>query len=177
MGHHGVYVVLTVSIETGGGRATALLLIKITMGRRWLLAAVVLPWCLPPVVYAIIWGWITNPSYGLMNRLSQASGLTNGNHVWFTDRNTGFVLVSVVPAWPILPLTVIILLAALQSIAKERYEGAKLGGAIALHRLRQITLPLIAPVFAIYQFDEAWILNGTSTDTRSIISGSRRPSV
>ncbi|MEO6300023.1 MAG: sugar ABC transporter permease [Paracoccaceae bacterium] len=173
-----VYVILAVVIETGGGLMAALLLNRITIGRRWLLAAVVLPWCLPPVINAIIWGWIFNPSYGLMNGLLQATGLTSGNHVWFNDRGTGLVLISLVHAWRMMPLTVIILLAALQSIPKELYEAAKLDGATALQSLRQITLPLIAPglaialsqstVFAINLFDEAWILNGASTDTRSI---------
>ena len=174
----GVYVLLAVVIETGGGLAAALLLNKITLGRRWSLAAVVLPWCMPPVVNAIIWGWIFNPSYGLMNGLLQGVGLKQGNHVWFNDRGTGLVLVSVVRAWRMMPLTVIILLAALQSIPKELAEAAKLDGATAFQRLRQITLPLIAPglaialsqstVFAINLFDEAWILNGAATDTRSI---------
>ncbi len=174
----GVYVVLTVAIETVGGLAAALLLNRITLGRRWLLAAVVLPWCLPPVVNAIIWAWIFNPSYGLLNGLVRAVGLAQENHVWFNDRATGLVLISVVHAWRMMPLTVIILLAALQSIPKELYEASRLDGATAVQRLRQITLPLIAPglaialsqstVFAINLFDEAWILNGTATDTRSI---------
>lgn len=78
-----------------------------------------------------------------------------------------------------MPLTVIILLAALQSIPAELYEAARLDGATPLQRLRKITLPLIAPglaialsqstVFAVNLFDEAWILNGASLDTRSVI--------
>ena len=174
----GVYVLLAVMIETAGGLAAALLLNTITVGRRWLLAAVVLPWCLPPVVNAIIWAWIFNPSYGLMNGILRTLELTAVNFVFFNDRTTGLVLISVVHAWRMMPLTVIILLAALQSIPKELYEAARLDGATALQRLRQITLPLIAPglaialsqstVFAINLFDEAWILNGAATDTRSI---------
>lgn len=174
----GVYVLLAVVIETAGGLAAALLLNTITVGRRWLLAAVVLPWCLPPVVNAIIWAWIFNPSYGLMNGILRTLELTAVNFVFFNDRTTGLVLISVVHAWRMMPLTVIILLAALQSIPKELYEAARLDGATALQRLRQITLPLIAPglaialsqstVFAINLFDEAWILNGAATDTRSI---------
>ena len=174
----GVYVLLAVVIETAGGLAAALLLNTITVGRRWLLAAVVLPWCLPPVVNAIIWAWIFNPSYGLMNGILRTLELTAVNFVFFNDRTTGLALISVVHAWRMMPLTVIILLAALQSIPKELYEAARLDGATALQRLRQITLPLIAPglaialsqstVFAINLFDEAWILNGAATDTRSI---------
>jgi len=174
-----VYVVLAVAIETIGGLMAALLLNRVKIGRRWLLAAVVLPWCLPPVVNAIIWMWIYNPSYGLLNGIFQAIGLTTENQVWFNDRTTGLFLVALVHAWRMMPLTVIILLAALQSIPSELYEASRLDGASAWQRLGQITLPLIAPglaialsqstVFAINLFDEAWILNGASTDTRPII--------
>jgi multiple sugar transport system permease protein len=175
----GIYVVLTVLIETIGGLAVALLLNRITKGRRWLLAIVVLPWCLPPVVNAIIWAWIYNPSYGLLNGLLQAIGLTTENQVWFNDRGTGLVLISLVHAWRMMPLTVIILLAALQSIPAELYEASRIDGATLSQRLFQITLPLIAPglaialsqstVFAFNIFDEAWILNGAATDTRPIM--------
>ena len=174
----GVYVVLAVGVETIGGLAAALLLNRIKVGRRWLLAAVVVPWCLPPVVNAIIWGWIFNPSYGLLNAILMAVGLIQDNRVWFNDRGMGLFLISLVHAWRMMPLTVIILLAALQSIPGELYEAARLDGATGWQRLRQITLPLIAPglaialsqstVFAINLFDEAWILNGAATDTRSI---------
>lgn len=175
----GVYVVLAVIIETVGGLAAALLLNRITKGRRWLLAAVILPWCLPPVVNAIIWVWIYNPSYGLLNGVLKTVGLIQENHVWFNDQTTGWLLISIVHAWRMMPLTVIILLAALQSIPGELYEAAKIDGATVWQRLRQITLPLIAPglaialsqstVFAINLFDEAWILNGSATDTRPIM--------
>lgn len=178
-GTTGIYVVLAVTIETLGGLMAALLLNRITLGRRWILAAVVVPWCLPPVVNAIIWMWIYNPSYGLLNGLLHAVGLIQENRVWFNDRSTALFLVALVHAWRMMPLTVIILLAALQSIPAELYEASRLDGANAWQRLRRITLPLIAPgltialsqstVFAINLFDEAWILNGASADTRSVI--------
>ncbi len=173
------YVVMTVVIETVGGLAMALLLNAVTVGRRWLLAIMVLPWCLPPVVNAIIWMWIYNPAYGPLNGLLMTVGLIDGPQVWFNDRGTGLFLVSLVHAWRMMPLTAIILFAALQSIPAELYEAARLDGAGALKRLRQITLPLIAPgltialsqstVFAVNLFDEAWVLNGVSMDTRSVI--------
>ena len=173
----GVYVVLAVGVETIGGLAAALLLNRIKVGRRWLLAAVIVPWCLPPVVNAIIWGWIFNPSYGLMNAILMSVGLIHGNQVWFNDRGMGLFLISLVHAWRMMPLTVTILLAALQFIPPELYEAARLDGATVWQRLRQITLPLIAPllaialslstVFSINLSDEAWILNGAATDTRS----------
>lgn len=174
-----IYVLLAVAIETIGGLGMALLLNAITVGRRWLLAIMVLPWCLPPVVNAIIWLWIYNPSYGPLNGILMALGVIDTPQVWFNDRETGLFLVSLVHAWRMMPLTAIILFAALQSIPGELYEAARLDGAGPLHRLRKITLPLIAPgltialsqstVFAVNLFDEAWVLNGASMDTRSVI--------
>ena len=167
------------TIETVGGLAAALVLHRASRGRRWLLAIVVLPWCLPPVVNAIIWLWIYNPSYGLLNGILQNVGLISENQVWFNDRFTGLVLVSVVHAWRMLPLTAIILLAALQSIPNNLYEAAKLDGASPWRQFTMITLPLISgglaislsqsTVFAFNLFDEAWILNGSSLGTRSIM--------
>jgi multiple sugar transport system permease protein len=174
-----IYVAIAVAIETIGGLAAALVLNKAKIGRRWLLAIVVLPWCLPPVVNAIIWLWIYNPSYGLLNALLRSVGLIAENHVWFNDRFTGLLLISVVHAWRMMPLTAIILLAALQSIPQNLYEAARIDGATAWRQFSLITLPLISgglaialsqsTVFAFNLFDEAWILNGSAMDTRSIM--------
>lgn len=174
-----VYVVIAVALQAVGGLGAALLLNKIQRGRRWLLAVLVLPWCLPPVVNALVWLWIYNPSYGLLNGVLQALGLIETNRVWFNDRTTALFLIALVHVWRMLPLTAIILLAALQSIPKELYEAARLDGAGPIRAFRSITLPLISggiaialsqsTVFAFNLFDEAWILAGTSLDTRTVI--------
>lgn len=173
------YVLFTVAIETVLGICAALLLNKIKIGRSWLLAALILPWCLPPVVNAVVWNWIFNPSYGVLNNALVALGIISENKVWFNDRMSALFMISVVHAWRMMPLTAIIILAALQNIPKELYEAARLDGAGAIKIFRRITLPLIAgglaialsqsTVFAFNMFDEAWIMNGTGSDTRSIM--------
>jgi len=174
-----IYVVIAVILETVGGLAAALLLNKVKLGRRWLLAALILPWCLPPVVNAVVWLWIYNPSYGLLNGILQSLGLIGENKVWFNDRETALFLVALVHVWRMMPLTAIILLASLQSIPADLYEAAKLDGAGALRCFKLVTLPLISgglaialsqsTVFAFNLFDEAWILTGSSLDTRTVI--------
>jgi multiple sugar transport system permease protein len=174
-----IYVVIAVVLETVGGLGAALLLNRVKFGRRWLLAALILPWCLPPVVNAVVWLWIYNPSYGLLNGILQSFGIISENKVWFNDRATALFLVSLVHVWRMMPLTAIILLAALQNIPADLYEAAKLDGAGALKSFRLITLPLISgglaialsqsTVFAFNLFDEAWILTGSSLDTRTVI--------
>ncbi|NDW06441.1 carbohydrate ABC transporter permease [Jiella pacifica] len=173
------YVAMAVILETVGGLAAALLLNSVRHGRQWLLAAVVLPWCLPPVVNAIVWMWIYNPSYGLLNHALMSLGVIDTPQVWFNDRGTGLFLITLVHVWRMMPLTAIILLAALQSIPKELYEAAKLDGAGAVKSFQMVTLPLISgglaialsqsTVFAFNLFDEAWIMGGSGLGTRSVI--------
>ena len=174
-----VYVLVAVAVETGLGLGAALVLNRLTRGRRWRLAIIVLPWCLPPVVNAIIWGWIYNPSFGLLNGVLFKLGLIEGYHVWFNDRASGLILIALVHAWRMMPLTAIILLAARQAVPDMLYEAARLDGASPWRQFREITLPLISgglaialsqsTVFALNLFDEAWILNGNSMDTRPAI--------
>ncbi|CAJ0997547.1 Inner membrane ABC transporter permease protein YcjO [Sodalis praecaptivus] len=175
-----IYVILAVVIEILGGLGAALLLNKVKTGRRWLLAAVILPWALPPVVNAIIWSWINNPHYGLLNGLLLKTGLIEQSHVWLNDRATALFLIVLVHVWRMMPLNAVIILAALQTIPNELYEAAKVDGASPLRTFRMITLPLIGGAFGIALtqstitafnlFDEAWILTGSSAATRPIQS-------
>lgn len=174
-----VFVAMTVALQTVLGLAAALLLNRIGFARSILLAALVLPWCLPPVVNAVVWSWIFNPSYGVLNDILKSLGIIEANHVWFNDRLTAIFLIALVHAWRMMPLTAIILLAALQSIPKDLYEAGRMDGAGAIGLFRLVTLPLISgglaialsqsTVFAFNMFDEAWILNGASLDTRSVM--------
>lgn len=173
-----IYVILAVIMEILGGLGAALLLNKVKTGRRWLLAAVILPWALPPVVNAIVWAWIYNPHYGLLNGLLLKLGLIADSHVWLNDRYTALFLIVLVHVWRMLPLNAVIILAALQTVPGELYEAAKVDGATPFRTFRTITLPLIAGAFGIALtqstitafnlFDEAWILTGPSAATRPI---------
>lgn len=172
------YVVLAVTMELLLGLGAALLLNNMKTGRRWLLAAVILPWALPPVVNAMVWSWIYNPHYGLLNGLLLRFGFIDQARVWMNDQGTALVLVTLVHVWRMMPLNAVILLAALQTIPRELYEAAEVDGAGRFLSLRMITLPLISgalgialtqsTITAFNIFDEAWILAKASAITRPI---------
>jgi multiple sugar transport system permease protein len=174
-----LYVVIAVSVETGVGIAGAALLNQVKVGRRWLLAAIILPWALPGVVNATIWLWIYQPGAGLLNGILVAFGLPFDNHVWFNDKTSAIIAVVVVHIWRMLPLNIVIVLAAMQSIPGELYEAARIDGASRLSMFGSITLPLVRSAIAIAMtnstvaafnfFDEAWVLAGSSLDTRPIL--------
>jgi multiple sugar transport system permease protein len=174
-----IYVVIAVTVETVFGVLGAALINQVRVGRRWLLAAVVLPWALPGVVNGVIWMWIYSPSAGLLDGILVAFGLPYDNHVWFNDRTSAIIAISVVHIWRMLPLTIVIVLAAMQSIPDTLYEAARIDGAGRLKMFGFITLPLIRGAIAIAMtnstvaafnfFDEAWVLAGASLDTRPIL--------
>ncbi|GEM_PF-2526560 len=83
-----IYVVLAVLAETIFGVFGASLINQLKVGRRWILAAVILPWALPGVVNSVIWLWIYQPGAGLLNGILTALGLPFENHVWFNDRTS-----------------------------------------------------------------------------------------
>src|SRR3954468_15313705 len=175
-----VYVALAVSIETVVGVLAASLINQVRIGRQWLLAAVILPWALPGVVNAVIWMWIYQPGAGLLNGILSAFGLPFDNHVWFNDRSSALIAVAVVHIWRMMPLTVVIALAAMQSIPEHLYEAARIDGATRPQMFFSITGPLVrsaiavaianSTVAAFNLFDEAWVLTASSLDTRPILT-------
>ena len=175
-----IYVGICVGVETVFGVLAAALINQVKFGRQWLLAAVILPWALPGVVNAVIWMWIYQPGAGLLNGLLSVAGLPFDNHVWFNDRVSAIVAVAVVHIWRMMPLTVVIVLAAMQSIPEHLYEAARIDGASRPQMFFSITVPLVrsaiavaianSTVAAFNLFDEAWVLNASSLDTRPVLT-------
>ncbi len=174
-----IYVLLAVVAETVFGVLAASLINQVRVGRRWILAAVILPWALPGVVNSVIWLWIYQPGAGLLNGILSALGLPFDNHVWFNDRTSAIIAVTVVHVWRMMPLTIVIVLAAMQSIPSHLYEAARIDGATRPQMFTLVTLPLVrtaiavsmtnATVNAFNLFDEAWVLSGASLETRPIL--------
>jgi multiple sugar transport system permease protein len=174
-----LYVAIAVSAETVFGVLAAALINQVRVGRQWLLAAIVLPWALPGVVNAVIWMGIYLPGPGLLNGILTVMGFSFDNHVWFNDRASAIMAISVVHIWRMMPLTIVIVLAAMQSIPDDLYEAAVIDGATRPQLFFLITLPLVrgaiavamtnATVNAFNLFDEAWVLASASLDTRPVL--------
>ena len=139
--------------------------------RGVVLALVILPWALPAVVEAVIWNWIYNPTFGVMNSALHSAHLIGGYHVWLgLSRWLTIGLIEIVQVWQITPLSALIILAALQAIPTDLYEAARVDGAGPLQAFRRISLPLIKPAIAVAAvealvlslniFDQVYILNG-----------------
>ena len=138
------YVVVGVVASVVLGTVIAVALRQRFRLRGVILALVILPWALPAVVEAVIWNWIYNPTFGVMNSALHSAHLIGGYHVWLgLNRWLTIVLIEIVQVWQITPLSALIILAALQSIPPDLYEAARVDGAGPVQAFRRISLPLI----------------------------------
>jgi multiple sugar transport system permease protein len=165
------YVAIGVVLSVVFGTAIAVALRDRFRFRGIVLAVIILPWALPAVVEAVIWSWIYNPTFGVLNSALHSAHAIGGYHVWLgLNRWLTILLIEIVQVWQITPLSVLIILAALQSIQPDLYEAARVDGAGSLQMFRRISLPLIRPALAIATvealvlslniFDQVYILNG-----------------
>jgi multiple sugar transport system permease protein len=175
-----LYIVVGVGLSTLFGLVIALVLQRRSHWRGIILALVVLPWALPAVVEAVIWGWIYDPTFGVLNSVLKSLGVINTYHVWVgIGRVVSIVLIELVQVWQITPLAALLILAALQSIPQELYEAARVDGAGRWEMFKRITLPLIRPGLAVAMvesliltlnvFDQVYVLNGFAPGGASIM--------
>jgi len=175
-----LYIIVGVALSTLFGLVIALILQRRSHWRGLILALVVLPWALPAVVEAVIWGWIYDPTFGVLNSVLKSLGLINSYHVWIgIGRIVSIVLIELVQVWQITPLAALLILAALQSIPQELYEAARVDGAGRWAMFKRITLPLVRPGLAVAMveslilslnvFDQVYVLNGFAPGGASIM--------
>ncbi len=140
-----VYSVTTVALKGIGGMALALLLNQYFPLRRFVRAALLLPWIVPTALSTLAWLWIFDPTFSVINWcLVNLFGLPRLN--WLGDSALAMTSIIVVNVWRGVPFFAISILAGLQTIAEELYEAASIDGADAVRRFWHITLPLVRPV-------------------------------
>jgi multiple sugar transport system permease protein len=108
-----------------------------------------LPWLLPEVVVALIWKWLFNPTYGLINYILNSIGIIDSDVSWFDSSASALAGVIFVATWKGYPIVMIMMLAGMKNIPQERYEAAAVDGASRLQQFRHITLPGLRPIFLV----------------------------
>ena len=125
------------------GTAVALLLQRRFVGRSVVRSVVLLPWVLPGAISAVLWIWVFNPSWGILNIALRDWGLISASIPWLSRGDLAFWSVAVAHVWTQIPFSVVLVMAALSTIEPELVEAAKVDGATALQRFRHVTFPAI----------------------------------
>jgi trehalose/maltose transport system permease protein len=173
-----VFAVVSVSIETVLGIVIALALHARMRGRGMLRAAMLIPWAIPTVVSAQMWGWMLHDQYGVVNEALLALGLIAEPLAFTADPALALWAVIAVDVWKTTPFMALLILAALQLLPDELYEAAEIDGLGPVGQFFRITLPLIQPALlvavifrsldALRVFDLIYLLTGNSGATASM---------
>lgn len=161
-----VWTVSVVLLQNVAGLAIAVLLnqnLRLLGLTRTLL---LLPWVLPGVVAALLWRFMYDPQLGLVNALLNSAGLSK-NVAWLAQPTTAMAAVVVAALWKGFPFSMVVYLAALQTVDRDQIEAATVDGARAWQRFRYVVVPSIAgiirlnllltTIFTFNYFDLIWI--------------------
>ncbi len=134
-----------VPLNLATGLAVALLLNTKVRGQGLYRTMFYIPTITPLVVSSIIWKWVYQGDYGLLNYYLMKLGIIEHKIFWLADPNLALPALIVMMLWSGTGGTMVIYLAGLQSIPEEMYDAAKVDGANAFQRLFFVTIPLLAP--------------------------------
>lgn len=176
------FAFVSVFFETVLGMIVALVLNANFRGRGLVRAAILIPWAIPTIVSAKMWGWMLNDQFGIINDILLKLGLITEKIAWTANADTAMLAVLVVDVWKTTPFMALLCLAGLQMIPRDIYEAARLDGVHPLKVFFRITLPLLKPALlvaiifrmldALRIFDLIYVLTpgSTATKTMSVIS-------
>lgn len=184
-----IFTVVAVVLETVLGMIIALTIHSNFRGRGMVRTSMLVPWAIPTVVSSLLWGWMLNDRYGVINELIRMLRIDSllirlgviesfGNFNWTGNPSTALSAVIAVDVWKTTPFMALLILAGLQVIPEDVYEASRVDGASKWQQFWQITLPLLRPallVALIFRtmatfrvFDMIYVLKGYATETMSV---------
>jgi multiple sugar transport system permease protein len=137
------YIVGYLPLVYVGGLAIALALNSAIPARAFLRGIYFLPVVTSWIVVALVWRWLLNPEYGVVNYVLGIFGVDGPG--WWADPSWAMPSIIIASAWKDLGFVMVILLAGLQAIPEDLYEAARVDGAGRWRRLVSITLPMLSP--------------------------------
>lgn len=133
------YAIIQVPFSIAIALVLAVLLNRKMRGRSIYRTIYFLPMVCAPAAVAMVWKWIFNQDYGILNHML-------GIHVaWTTDPNIAWICVAIVGVWSSIGYNMVLLLGGIQEIPKDYYEAAEIDGSTGIHSFFHITIPMLSP--------------------------------
>jgi len=158
------------------------LLLNHPVGRHAFFRVVLLvPWALAPVANAVLWKWIYNANYGVLNAILLGLGVVDKNVVWLGSPWLALNMILMADVWKAVPFIALLLLAGLQNIPIYLYKAARLDGANAWQQFVHVTLPgiktslvisiVLQSIWALKVFDLIYVLtHGSPADSTVLLN-------
>lgn len=166
--HTLIYIVIYLPTVLVLGLLLAILLNRPLRGLQFYRTAFFMPVVSSWVAVSLIWRWLLNPAFGLVNFLLGLLHLPQPG--WWADPHWALPAVIIASIWKDLGFVMVLLLAGLQNIGRQYYEAARIDGANAWKRFLNVTIPLLSPTIffvvvislinSFQVFDQVWVMTG-----------------
>ncbi|MDD3213410.1 MAG: sugar ABC transporter permease [Eubacteriales bacterium] len=156
----GLWVLFGVGFQFVFGFALALLLNRKFFARGLARSVSLIPWVTPGVLIALMWRWLLDGNYGVINDLLQRLNLIDTNIAFLASRTMALPSVILTIVWQGIPFFALMILAGLQGISSDLYEAAEIDGARGPQKLFYITIPSLKnTIFVTLMLRVIWVAN------------------
>jgi multiple sugar transport system permease protein len=162
-----VYSVSTIFFQIIIGIVAALIVNEAFKGRNFVRGVILFPYVIPTVVAIILWKWLLNDQFGLVNYILMSMGIVENPLSWMGKDRIMITLI-LISIWEFFPFVVLSVLARMQTIPPVLYSAAKVDGAGPFRRFIHVTLPqlrnvlfvviLLRSIWMFTKFDTVWLL-------------------
>ena len=143
LGRTAIWVIFGVTFQFLGGFALALLLNRNFKGKGIARSLSMIPWVVSGVLIGLIWRWLYDGNYGVVNDLLMRMGIIDKAIPFLSQKKWALPAVIISVVWQGIPFFCLMLLAAMQGVSSDMYEAADIDGANAWQKLFRITIPSI----------------------------------
>jgi len=167
----------SVIVELVLGFALAFVMHRVIFGRSVVRSSILVPYGIITVVAAFAWRFAFDPTTGFVNGLMKGVG-ASGDTSWFTEKWTSYFVIISTEVWKTTPFMSLLLLAGFTLVPQDVVDAARVDGASATQRLRQIIIPLMKPAIlvavlfrtldAFRIFDTIYVQTRGAQDTESV---------
>jgi N,N'-diacetylchitobiose transport system permease protein len=148
-----LFTVACVGLTMVLGTLVALLLDRLGRTMRLLLSvSLVLAWAMPALTATVVWQWLFDTQFGVVNWVLTKLGGDFANHSWFATGLSTFAIIVAIIVWQAIPFVAFTLYAGLTAIPRELYDAIRVDGAGAWRTFRSLIVPVLRPLFLITGF-------------------------
>ncbi|MEM0053378.1 MAG: sugar ABC transporter permease [Nitrososphaeria archaeon] len=152
-----IFLIVNINVKMALALLVALALNRGFIGKRLVMALLIIPWAMPEVPYYLAWRFLYHSDFGFLTYIFDT--FFGGSPNWLGDSRLSLYSVMIAHVFKYVPFWTLIFLAALQSIPVELYDATKVDGAGAWDTFRYITLPLIKNITIInYTLSFVWMM-------------------
>lgn len=167
-----VFVLATVGFTMVIGTGVALLMGRVGKVLRVVMTvAMLLAWAMPSLAASTVWSWLFETQWGVVNYMLVHVGLSGfNNHDWFATQLSAYGVITAMIVWQAIPFIALSMFAAFTLVPHDLFEAAAVDGASPATTFRQVTFPLVRPIFVLLTvlsiiwdsnvFNQVWVLTG-----------------